>query len=109
SPGSAMPLPDASATVFAIATSAVLGMSAQFAGCGTTLQSGSGVPVSNATLPISVTPSGIGSATVTTTVSTRLPAAGTVRPVQVTTPPAATPPLSADTNTTFGSSGSVTP
>ncbi len=96
-------------TVFAIVTSAVLGMSTQAAGCGAAPQSGSGVPVSNATLPIVVTPSGIGSTTVTTTVSTRLPLAGTVRPLQVTTPPACTPPLSADTKPTFGSSGSVRP
>ncbi len=96
-------------TVFAIVTSAALGMSTHPAGCGTASQSGSGVPVSNATLPIVVTPSGIGSTTVTTTVSTRLPPAGTVRPLQVTMPPASVPPLSAETNTTFASSGSVTP
>src|SRR5690606_31420434 len=88
---------------------APVGRSTQPAGCGVTSQSGSGVPVSNATLPISVTPSGIGSTTVTTTVNTRLLLAGTVRPDHVTTPLASPPPLSADTKTTFGSSGSVTP
>src|SRR5690606_15151490 len=109
SPGSASPLPDASVTDFAIATLGTVGITLQFGGEGDTLQSGGVPPVSCARLPIAVTPGGIGASTCTVTESTRLPPAGTVSPLQVTIPPASVPPLSADTNATFGSSGSVTP
>ena len=56
-----------------------------------------------------MTPSAIGSSTVATTVSTRLPPAGTPRPLQVTTPAACAPPLLAETKLVFASSASVTP
>ena len=56
-----------------------------------------------------MTPGGNGSATATTTVNVSVPFAGTVRPLQATSPAACTPPLSADTNAVFGSSSSVTP
>src|SRR5690349_10190425 len=56
-----------------------------------------------------VTPAGNGSATATTTVSCRLPPAGTTRSLQLTVPATWLPPWSAETNVVFGSSGSVTP
>jgi len=59
-------------------------------------------------LPIRVTPGGTGSTTRTTTVRVSVPFAGTVRPLQLTTPAANMPPWSAETNTVLASSGSVT-
>src|SRR5689334_20855943 len=104
-----MPLPFASTTVFVIAIKPSVGVIVQFGGVGVAVQSGGLPPVGYATLPISVTPAGIGFATVTTTVSASVPFAGTVSPVHVTMPPESAPPLLAETNVTFGSSGSVTP
>src|SRR4051812_26458599 len=93
--------------VFVIAMRGAVARTLQFAGRGRTAQSGGALALSYAMLLIATTPFGIGFATVTTTVSARLPPAGTVRPFQVTTPPPKTPPLLAETNATFASSGSV--
>ncbi len=86
----------------------ITGIEAQFAGRGVTLQSGGVPPASYAALPIALTPAGIGELTVVVTVSTRLPPSGTFRPLHSTLPPTMLPPLSAESNVTFGSSTSVT-
>ena len=71
---------------------------------GAAVQSGGAAPAGNAALRTLVVPAGKGLLTVTETLSTTAPLAGTVRFVQFTLLPLSTPPLSALTNVTFGSS-----
>ena len=85
-----------------------MGVVTQAAAPGVAAQLGGVVPVSNATLLTLVVPVGSGLLTDTATLSTRVPWAGTARPVQLTWLPLKVPPLSALTNVTFGSSWSVT-
>src|SRR5687768_13192532 len=100
-------LPFSPVSALAIVTAASVGVITHCGPAGG--HAGGVVPGSCTRLAICATPGGSRWATVTTTLSTRLPAAGPTRPLQVTTPAAWALPLAALTNTTCGSSRPVTP